>query len=73
MTALEKITEYLSKDTERLAEIIEKHPQQVPVPVIADWWGCDENSLRDALQQQRRLKKLKKIKNMRSFSLILKA
>ena len=52
MTALEKIAEYLSKDTERLAEIIEKHPQQVPVPVIADWWGCDENSLRDALQQQ---------------------
>ena len=47
MTAFEKITKYLDKDTERLAEIIEKHPQQVPVPVIADWWGCDENSLRD--------------------------
>lgn len=46
------LTEFIRKDTERLAEIVEEHPFQIPVPVIADWWHCSEDSLRNALKQQ---------------------
>ena len=46
------IQDFLNKDTEKLAEIVKQHPQQIPVPVIAEWWGCYENTLRTALQEQ---------------------
>ena len=52
MTALEKISEFLSNDTEKLAEIVEEYPFQIPVPVIAEWWHCSQDSLRAALTQQ---------------------
>lgn len=50
--AIEVIKEYLNNDTEKLSEIIQKHPQQIPVPVIAEWWGCNVDTLRTALQEQ---------------------
>ena len=46
------IQNFIAEDTKKLAEIIERYPQQTPVPVIAEWWGCDENTLRTALQEQ---------------------
>lgn len=52
MTATEKISEFLSGDTQKLAEIVENHPFQIPVLVIADWWHCSEDSVRNALKQQ---------------------
>ena len=52
MTATEKISEFRSGDTQKLAEIVENHPFQIPVPVIADWWHCSEDSVRNALKQQ---------------------
>jgi hypothetical protein len=52
MTAEQKITEFLAADTERLAEIIEKYPMQIPVPVLAELFGCHQDTLRNALQEQ---------------------
>lgn len=46
------VQEFLAKDTEKLAEIIQKYPQQIPVPVIAEWWGCGEDTVRTALHEQ---------------------
>lgn len=51
MTSTEKITEFLTADTDKLAEIVESHPFQIPVSVIADWWHCSEDSVRNALRQ----------------------
>lgn len=52
MTPDQKITEFLAADTERLAEIIEKYPLQIPVPVLAELFGCHQDTLRNALQEQ---------------------
>lgn len=52
MTAEQKITDFLAADTERLAEIIEKYPMQIPVPVLAELFGCHQDTLRNALQEQ---------------------
>lgn len=46
------IQEFLKKDTEKLAEIIQKYDKQIPVKVIAEWWGCSEDTLRTALEEQ---------------------
>ena len=45
------IKDFLQRDTEKLEEIIAKYPQQIPVPVVADWWGCKEDSIRRALEE----------------------
>ncbi len=37
MTAEETIKTFIQSDTEKMAEIIEKYPRQIPVHVIADW------------------------------------
>lgn len=52
MTSNEKLNAFITADTNKLAEIVESHPFQIPVPVIADWWHCSEDSLRNALKQQ---------------------
>lgn len=48
----EKLEEFIQQDTEKLAEIVENYPFQIPVKVICDWWHCSEDSLRNALKQQ---------------------
>lgn len=52
MSAEQKITEFLAADTEKLVAIIEKHPLQIPVPVIAELFSCHQDTLRNALQEQ---------------------
>lgn len=51
MTADEKIAEFLVSDTEKLAEIIKDYPFQIPIKVIAEWWHCSQDSVRNALTQ----------------------
>lgn len=51
MTAEEKIEDFIKSDTEKLAEILGKHPRQIPIQVLSDWWGCDDDSVRRALEQ----------------------
>lgn len=51
MTSTEKIRDFLAQDTDRLAAIIEDHPFQIPVKVIAEWWHCSEDSVRNAIVQ----------------------
>lgn len=45
----EKINEFMFKDNSKLEEIIEKYPKQIPVDVIAEWWGCTPDSIRTML------------------------
>lgn len=51
MTGTDKIRDYISKDTDKLAEIIDEHPFQIPVKVLAEWWHCSEDSVRNAVMQ----------------------
>jgi len=51
MVPEQTITDFLTKDTAKLAEIISKYPLQIPISVIADWWGCDEDSIRTAIYE----------------------
>lgn len=52
MSDAEKIiSNFIHDDTEKAAEIIEKYPRQIPIKVIAEWWGCAEDSVRRALEQ----------------------
>lgn len=51
MTSTEKIKDFLEQDTNKLAEIVEEHPFQIPVKVIAEWWHCSEDSVRNAIVQ----------------------
>lgn len=51
MTSIEKIREFIAQDTDKLAEIVEEHPFQIPVKVIAEWWHCSEDSVRNAIIQ----------------------
>lgn len=46
------LKDFLRKDTEKLSELVKKHPQQIPVPVLAEWWGCSADTLREALLSQ---------------------
>ena len=45
------INDFLQRDTEKLEEIIAKHPKQIPVQVIAEWWGCTQDAVRASLEQ----------------------
>ena len=51
MTGTDRVREYLNKDTDKLAEIVEEHPFQIPVKVLAEWWHCSEDSVRNAILQ----------------------
>lgn len=51
MTAEEKIRDFIRKDSEKMAAIIEKYPKQIPISVIADLWGCKEESIRRAVEE----------------------
>ena len=46
------IQEFLQRDTDKLAELIEKYPEQIPIPVLSQWWGCNADTLREALVSQ---------------------
>lgn len=50
ITATDVIQEFMNRDTEKLAELIQKHPEQIPVPVLSDFFGCSEDTLRSALE-----------------------
>lgn len=52
MSAQERINDFLNADTEKLANIIEQYPIQVPVAIIAELFGCHQDTLRNALQEQ---------------------
>jgi hypothetical protein len=52
MKAEERINEFLAEDTQKLAEIIEKYPMQIPVSVVAELFGCGQDTIRNALQEQ---------------------
>lgn len=52
MTPEQKIAKFLEEDTAKLADIIEQYPLQIPVPVLAELFGCHQNTLRNALQEQ---------------------
>lgn len=45
------INEFLKADTEKLEELIEKYPQQIPVAVASELMGVDPNNLRQAIQE----------------------
>lgn len=51
MTGAEKLREFMIKDSNRLAEIVEEHPFQIPVKALAQWWHCSEDSIRNAIIQ----------------------
>ena len=51
MKAEEKIQSFLEQDNEKISEIIEKYPRQIPVAVVADLFGCHADSVRRALEQ----------------------
>jgi len=43
------ISEFIRADTEQIEEIIEKHPKQIPIPVVAELMAVDPNNLREAI------------------------
>lgn len=51
MSGTDIIKDFLEKDSNKLAEIIEDHPFQIPVKVLAEWWHCGEDSVRNAIIQ----------------------
>lgn len=44
------ITDFMQKDIEWLESIIKQYPQKIPVKVIAEHFGCAEESLRGAIE-----------------------
>lgn len=48
-TAQSVIQDFINQDTEWLAEMVEKYPRQIPIPVLADKFGCDEDTIRENL------------------------
>ncbi len=51
MTSMEIIREFIAQDTNKLAEIVQEYPFQIPVQVIAEWWHCSQDSVRNAIIQ----------------------
>lgn len=43
------IEEFISNDKEKIENIINQYPRQIPVPVAAELMGTDQNSLRAAI------------------------
>ena len=43
------VEEFIAEDKAKVEEIITKYPRQIPVPVIAEMLGTDQNSLRAAI------------------------
>lgn len=50
MTAEQKIQDFIRQDTEKMAEILEKYPRQIPIHAIAEWWECKDETIRQALE-----------------------
>lgn len=48
--AATRVKAFLDRDLDRIDEIIEKYPDRVPVPTIADFLHMDENSTRAAVE-----------------------
>ena len=51
MTPEQKIQDFIRQDTEKIAEILEKYPRHIPIHVIAEWWGCNDETLRRAMER----------------------
>ena len=51
-TAQTVIQEFIDQDTEWLAEMVEKYPRQIPIPILAEKFGCDENTIRENLESK---------------------
>lgn len=49
------IEEFLSNDRQRVQELIEKYPQNIPLKVCADFLGMDSNSLRQAIEDNQKI------------------
>lgn len=43
--------DFMKNDTNRVTELINQYPYQIPVQAIAEWWKCDADSIRRALEQ----------------------
>lgn len=48
----EIINAFIEADTDWLAEIVEKHPQQIPLTVIAEKFGCSQDTIRENLESK---------------------
>lgn len=45
------IKEFLDNDVKKLEEIIEQHPKQIPVSVVAELLGCSLESVRTMCEE----------------------
>lgn len=50
MNVTAKIKAFIDADNQRLEKLIEEYPLSVPVPVAADFLGCQADTLRSALE-----------------------
>lgn len=46
------IQDFINHDTEWIAGIIEKYPEQIPIPVLADKFGCNQDTIRENLESK---------------------
>ena len=45
------LRDFMQNDTKKVTELINQYPYQIPVQAIAEWWQCDADSIRRALEQ----------------------
>ena len=45
------LRDFMQNDTNKVTELINQYPYQIPVQAIAEWWKCDADSIRRALEQ----------------------
>lgn len=45
------LRDFMQNDTKKVTELINQYPYQIPVQAIAEWWKCDADSIRRALEQ----------------------
>lgn len=46
----EKVMSFLNDDLNKIDTLIERCPQRIPIPTLADFLNIDENSLRAAIE-----------------------
>lgn len=50
MNVTAKIKAFIDADNQRLEKLIEEYPLTIPVPVASDFLGCQQDTLRSALE-----------------------
>ena len=45
------LRDFMQNDTKKVTELINQYPYQIPVQAISEWWKCDADSIRRALEQ----------------------